>query len=66
MVGNKEIIRDEIQHQIGNSLFALGLAYSQYCKHPEMTKRYIWIMLNESIRLVEKLRKICEDEKNIV
>lgn len=62
MVGNKQIVPDEIRHQIGNSLFALALAYSQYDKHPENVKRLMSIMLHEAKRLVEKLQKICENE----
>lgn len=62
MVGKKEIVGDEIRHQVGNSLFILNGWYSRYCSHPEMIKRCMWIMLNESMRLAEKLRRICEDE----
>jgi len=65
MVGKKHLIEDEIRHQIGNSLFILNGWYSRYCSHPEMVKKCMWILFNESIRLVEKLRKICEDEQQI-
>ena len=54
----QEIQRDEIQDQIGNSLAAIGGWYARYCKHPEMVKRCMWIMLFESRRLVKKLEKI--------
>lgn len=63
MVGNNEVLPDEIRHQIGNSLFILNGWYTRYCNHPEMVKKCMWIMLNESFRLIEKLRKICEDEQ---
>lgn len=62
MVGNKKIIEDEIRHQVGNSLHILWGWYTRYCNHPEMVKKCMWIMLAEARRLVEKLRKICEDE----
>lgn len=62
MVGEKEILGDEIRHQIGNSLVILDGWYRRYCNHPEMVEKCMWIMLKEAIRLVEKLKKIYEDE----